>query len=93
MIPPAFPPVGRKPTQIWANTAAGYMNLLRGLFCSAQMAVIMGIMMVMGLFVPAYSIINRAVAEILTRAAAVGAVFVVLCAAAAMLIMKKRDVR
>ena len=88
---------------------------------SSAFSMTAGIMMVMGLFVPAYSIINRAVAEIrpawdfdislylpdgniglagvnasaeiLSRAAAVGAVFVVLCAAAAMLIMKKRDVR
>ena len=88
---------------------------------SSAFSMTAGIMMVMGLFVPAYSIINRAVAEIrpswdfdislylpdgniglaginassevLSRAAAVGAVFVVLCAAAAMLILKKRDVR
>ena len=35
----------------------------------------------------------NASSEVLSRAAAVGAVFVVLCAAAAMLILKKRDVR
>ena len=88
---------------------------------SSAFSMTAGIMMVMGLFIPIYSIINRAVyeiqpswdfdisllvpdgniglagihasSEILVRAAAVGAVYVILCSAAAVLIMKKRDVR
>lgn len=88
---------------------------------SSAFSMTAGIMMVMGLFIPIYSIINRAVyeikpswdfdisllvpdgniglagihasSEILVRATAVGAVYVILCSAAAVLIMKKRDVR
>lgn len=100
---------------------AALILLLCILTKSSAFSMTAGIVMVMGLFVPLYSVINRAIYEIrpswkfdislylpdgniglagikassdiLIRAAGVGAVFVVLCTAAAVLIMKKRDVR
>ena len=88
---------------------------------SSAFSMTAGIVMVTGLFIPLYSVINRAVykirpswdfdislylpdgnialagihasSEILIRASVVGAAFAVVCAAAAALIMQKRDVR
>lgn len=100
---------------------AALMMFLCILTKSSAFGMTAGILMTMGIFVPFYSIINRAVyeirpswefdislymldgniglaglgadADVMVRAAAVGAAFIVLCALFSMLILKRRDVR